>query len=189
MASRFPTDFGSLVTQPSPEVPAGVFEDTPSLAQSAIGQNNVSATPLQMALVAAAVANAGQVPVPHVLAQVEEHDTGRATSSFRNATWTRAMSAEAAADLTAAMIEVVERGSAQRLGVDGLVIGAKTGTAQLSAGSAASHAWIIAFGGRPNERAELAVAVLVEGGEGIDEQTGGGIAAPIARDLFQQYFR
>ncbi len=189
VASEFPVDFGSQVSSPTPEIPAGVFSDTPSLAQSAIGQNSVSATPLQMALVAASVANAGQVPVPHVMLAIEDSETSNQTSSFRNETWLRAMSPETASDLTSAMIEVVERGSAQRLAIPNLVIGAKTGTAQLGTDPPASHAWIVAFGGRANERARLAVAVLVEGTEETSEQTGGAVAAPIARDLFERFFQ
>ena len=188
VASEFPTDFGSRVQAPTDEIPAGVFEDTPALAQSSIGQNNVSATPLQMALVAAAVANAGQVPVPHVMSAVEDAQTSNRTSSFGNETWLRAMSPGTAADLTDAMVQVVERGTGRGMAIDGLVIGAKTGTAQLGTDPPASHAWIIAFGGRPNERAQLAVAVLVEGVEGSVDQTGGGAAAPIARAMFERFF-
>jgi peptidoglycan glycosyltransferase len=188
VASEFPTDFGELIREPTDEIPAGVFESTPLLAQTAIGQNNVSATPLQMALVAASVANGGQVPVPHVMLAVEDSVSGRQTDSFDNRTWLRAMSSETASELTSAMIEVVERGSARNLAVDGLVIGAKTGTAQLGTDPPASHAWIVAFGGRANERARLAVAVLVEGNENTGDQTGGGTAAPIARDLFTTFF-
>ncbi len=186
--SQFPTDFGSRVSGPTDEIPAGVFEDTPALAQSAIGQNNVSATPLQMALVAAAVANGGLMPVPHVMLAVEDSETGAQTSSFDDGTWLRAMSPETAAELTQAMIEVVNRGSAQAMAVSGLVVGAKTGTAQLGTDPPRSHAWIIGFAGRPNEPAELAVAVLVEGQEGSSEQTGGRVAAPIARALLEQFF-
>ncbi len=189
VASNFPTDFGSEIQPPSEEIPAGVFESTPILAQTAIGQNNVSATPLQMALVAAAVANGGQVPVPHVMLNIEDSETGSQTDSYNNETWLRAMSSETAAELTSAMIETVDRGSAQSTAVSDLVIGAKTGTAQLGTDPPASHAWIIAFGGRANERARLAVAVLVEGTEATGDQTGGGTAGPIARDLFQTFFQ
>jgi len=189
VASVFPTDFGSLVSNPTGEIPAGIFEDTPLLAQSAIGQNNVSATPLQMALVAAAVANGGSVPTPHVLLAVEDAESGGVTARFDNGTWQDAMSSQIASDLTGAMIQVVERGSAQALAVPGLVVGGKTGTAQLGTDPPRSHAWIIGFAGRPEQRAEIAVAVLVEGQEGSSEQTGGRVAAPIARALVEQFFR
>lgn len=189
VASEFPLDFGALVTPPNDEIPAGVFENTPVLAQSAIGQNSVSATPLQMALVAAAVANGGQVPIPHVLASIEDAEDGRVTDGFDRGTWLQAMSPETAFDLTQAMIQVTERGSGQGVAVADVVIGSKTGTAQLGTDPPASHAWMIAFGGPAGAPAELAVAVLVEGGEGSGDQTGGGTAAPIARALFEAYFR
>ncbi len=189
VASEFPLDFGSQISNPTEEIPAGVFENTPLLAQSAIGQNNVSATPLQMALVAAAVANGGQVPVPHVMLTIEDSDSADVTSSFSNKTWLRAMSPETAADLTSAMIQVAERGTGQAAAVSGLVVGVKTGSAELGTDQPDSHAWTIAFAGRANERAELAVAVLVEGREGVGEQTGGQVAAPVVRALFEQFFQ
>ncbi len=188
VASNYPTDFGGLVNNPTDEIPAGTFENTPALAQTGIGQNDVSASPLQMALVAAAVANGGQVPTPHVLSSVEDADTGQTTSEFRPSVWQRAMSPQVSADLTSAMIQVVERGSAQNAAVSGLVVGAKTGTAQVGTDPPRSHAWIIVFAGRPNEPAELAIAVLVEGQEGNSEQTGGQVAAPIARSLIEQFY-
>ncbi len=185
--SIFPTDFGSAVENPD-GFPAGVFENTPALAQTAIGQNDVSASPLQMALVAAAVANGGQVPTPHVLQQIEDSETRDVTSTYQPSVWLRAMAPDTAAQLTDAMIQVVERGTAQNMAIDGLIVGAKTGTAQLGTDPPRSHAWIVAFGGRASEPAELAVAVLVEGQEGSSEQTGGRVAAPIARSLFEQFF-
>lgn len=189
VASNFPTDFGAQVSEPSPEFPAGVFENTPALAQSAIGQNDVSATPLQMALVAAAVVNGGNVPTPHVMLAVEDAESGAQIADFGQSTWTTAMSAGTAELLTAAMVDVAERGTAQGLAIPGLVVGGKTGTAQLGTDPPRSHAWIVGFAGRPGERAEIAVAVLVEGQEGSSEQTGGRVAAPIARSLLQQFFQ
>ncbi|MEZ5267846.1 MAG: penicillin-binding transpeptidase domain-containing protein [Microthrixaceae bacterium] len=66
--SAFPTDFGAVVSRPEGVAP--VNEDAPRLAQSSIGQNDVAATPLQMALVAAGVANGGEIMTPHVLKSV-----------------------------------------------------------------------------------------------------------------------
>ncbi|MEM9564577.1 MAG: penicillin-binding protein 2 [Actinomycetota bacterium] len=189
VASNFPDDFGALVSDGTPEIPAGVFENTPALAQSSIGQNDVSASPLQMALVASAVVNGGQVPVPHVLGAVEDAESGRIVSEFDDGTWTTAMSAGTAELLTGAMVEVVERGTAQGLAIPGLTVGGKTGTAQLGTDPPRSHAWIIGFAGRPGERAEIAVAVLVEGQEGSSEQTGGRVAAPIARSILERFFQ
>ena len=90
--------------------------------------------------------------------------------------------------LRTSMKEVVESGTAQRLIIDGLSIGAKTGTAQLSADNDATHAWIIGFAGYPDEPPAVAFAVFVEANSGAGEQTGGRIAAPIARDVLLEIF-
>jgi peptidoglycan glycosyltransferase len=93
-----------------------------------------------------------------------------------------------AADLRSSMIGVVQDGTARRLAVDGLEIGGKTGTAQLGTDPPSSHAWIVAFAGRPGAEPELAVAVLVQAQPGASEQTGGSVAAPIARAVIERYF-
>ncbi len=188
VASRFPDDYGSQVQSASDESPAGVFEDTPLLAQAAIGQYEVAATPLQMALVAAAVANGGPVPQPHVVAEVRDVESGRTTDSFGGRKWRDAMSTDRAIDLTKAMIEVVETGTAKSAAVPGVLVGAKTGTAQVGTDPPRSHAWMIAFAGQPEQAPELAIAVFVEGVEGSADQTGGGTAGPIVRSILEQFF-
>jgi peptidoglycan glycosyltransferase len=187
--SVFPTDFGSLVSNPSDVIPAGVFENTPALAQSAIGQFEVQASPLQMALVAAAVSNGGTVPTPHVVDRVEDSVTLSTVSEVSPGRWLNAMSEQNATALATAMVETVERGTATSVAVPGVVVGAKTGTAQLGTDPPRSHAWIVVFAGRPEGPPEIAIAVLVEGQEGSSDQTGGGTAGPIARSLLEQFFR
>jgi penicillin-binding protein A len=164
-ASVFPTDFE---------------RNLPALAQSAIGQNDVQATPLQMAMVAGAIANEGHVMVPHVLADIRDTD-GNVVESYDPREWRRATDPGSAQILRTAMIDVAEQGTATGLQIDGMVVGGKTGTAQLGTDPPRSHAWIIGFAGPPDGPAEVAVAVLVEGQEGASEQTGGRVAAPIAR--------
>lgn len=169
--SNFPTDFERNV---------------PALAQSAIGQNDVAATPLQMALVAAAVANDGTVMTPHVLAEVRDTD-GNIVDSYEPKVWSTAMDRGTSALMRDAMIGVVERGTAGRLKVPGFVVAGKTGTAQLGTPEPRSHAWIIGFAGPPGEMPTIAVAAIVEGQEGASEQTGGRVAAPIAQAVLQAY--
>ncbi|MFP5254419.1 MAG: peptidoglycan D,D-transpeptidase FtsI family protein [Acidimicrobiia bacterium] len=169
--SNFPTDFE---------------RNLPALAQSAIGQNDVAATPLQMALVAAAVANDGQVMVPHVLDEVRDTD-GNVVDTYDPEEWTRAMDPGTAALLREAMVGVVEGGTATRLALPGFTVGGKTGTAQLGTDPPRSHAWIIGFGGPPGEVPSIAVAVIIEGQDGASEQTGGRVAAPIAQALLQAH--
>ena len=167
----------------------GDFErNTPALAQSAIGQFEVAATPLQMALVAAAVANNGNVMKPHVLDEVRDSD-GERVEKYDPSVWTRAMSPQTASILQAAMREVAQRGTATGLLIQGFDVGGKTGTAQLGTQPPRSHAWIIGFAGPPQKPAEIALAVIVEGQPGASEQTGGRVAAPIARAVMEAALR
>jgi peptidoglycan glycosyltransferase len=169
--SNFPTDFE---------------RNLPALAQSAIGQFEVAATPLQMAMVAGAVANDGRVMAPHVLREVRDTD-GNVVDSYEPDVWTTAMDPGTAALMREAMLGVVTDGTAGRLAVPGFTVGGKTGTAQLGTEPPRSHAWIIGFAGPPGEAPTIAVAVLVEGQEGASEQTGGRVAAPIAQAVLQAY--
>ncbi|MCC6227316.1 MAG: penicillin-binding protein 2, partial [Microthrixaceae bacterium] len=146
-----------------------------------------AATPLQMALVAAAIANRGAIMAPHVMSAVLD-ERGAEVSKYEAAVWKQATT-PAAADLVGdAMAAVAEGGTARAIGVSGLVIGAKTGTAQLGGATPRSHAWVIAFAGPPDQPPELALAVLVEGQPGSSEQTGGRVAVPIARELIKAAF-
>jgi penicillin-binding protein A len=163
--SVFPTDFE---------------RNLPALAQSAIGQFDVSSTPLQMALVAAAVANEGRIMEPHVVTEVSDSD-GEVVTRIDPSEWTRAMDPGTATLLRDAMVQVVEQGTARHLAIPGMVVGGKTGTAQLGTDPPRSHAWIIGFAGPPGEAPTIAVAVLIEGQPGASEQTGGQVAAPIAQ--------
>jgi peptidoglycan glycosyltransferase len=172
--SNFPTDFE---------------RNLPALAQSSIGQNEVSATPLQMAMVAGAVANEnGQVMVPHVLRDVRDQD-GNIVDTYDPEVWTTAMDRATAALMRDAMRGVVDSGTATGLDLPGFDIGGKTGTAQLGTAEPRSHAWIIGFGGPEGEEPSIAVAVIVEGQEGASEQTGGRVAAPIARAILEAYLQ
>jgi peptidoglycan glycosyltransferase len=170
-----PLDLPEVAPSPIGDV-ASFIQNTPVLAMTAIGQNAVRATPLQMAMVAGGIANGGQVMVPHVMAQVRNED-GEVIERFEPEPWTRAMSSEDAVTLTEAMVGVVEDGTASRLAVPGVATAGKTGTAQL--GNGLSHAWIIGFA--PAEAPRVAVAVIVEAQPGASEQTGGRVAAPIAQ--------
>ncbi|MGF1596638.1 MAG: peptidoglycan D,D-transpeptidase FtsI family protein [Acidimicrobiales bacterium] len=186
VASNYPTldFFGEQLQAPTAEIPAGVFENTPLLAQTAIGQNEVQASPLEMALMVAGVANGGIIPTPHVMAEVRGID-GRALASNEPDPWRMSMRPENAQALREALVEADEVGEAAS--VPGLEIGVKTGTAQLGLDPPRSHAWIVGFAGLPGGEPQIAVAVLVEGQEGSSDQTGGLVAGPIARALFDAY--
>jgi len=161
---------------------AGTFaNDKPEFALAGIGQGNVATTPLQMALVAAGIANHGVVMQPH-LGHIVTDDAGKPIRTLPNKVWKRATSPETAARVRDFMVQVVNSrggtGTAARL--PGITVAGKTGTAQTTEG-AAPHAWFVAFA--PAEAPQYAVAVLVEHRGGNTEATGGRVAAPIARDL------
>ncbi|MEM7338224.1 MAG: penicillin-binding transpeptidase domain-containing protein [Actinomycetota bacterium] len=185
--SVFPDDYGALVQNPSDAIPAGVYENTPLLAQTAIGQNEVQASPLHMALIISGIANDGLIPTPHVVAEVADAN-GRVVDEISPGGWRRSMEVGNAEILQEALIQAGLRGTGTNAAVDGLVVGVKTGTAQLGTDPPASNAWIIGFAGREQGNYELAVAVLVEGSAGNGDQTGGAVAGPIAREIFSTWF-
>jgi penicillin-binding protein A len=150
------------------------------VAQTAIGQNAVRATPLQMALVAAAVANHGRVMTPHVMKEVI-NDKGIVIQTYKASLWRQALPSGDADTLRTAMAQVVARGTATNLAVPGVATAGKTGTAQVGDGS--SHAWIIGFA--PVDNPRVAIAVVVENQQGASEATGGRVAAPIGEKVLE----
>ena len=149
------------------------------LARASIGQGDTKATPLQMALAAAGIANNGTIMSPHLLEKIT-NESGKVVRTSRPRAWRSAMTAPNAVLLRQAMVGVVTGGTARALAIDGFEVGGKTGTAQLGTSPPRSHAWIIGFGGPPGDP-KVAVSVIVEGQPGASEQTGGKVAAPIAR--------
>lgn len=165
-----------------------IHENSAILAQTSIGQNDVKATPLQMALVAAAIANDGMMMKPYVVAEIRAAD-GDVYERTEPDIWRIATSAGTAAVLRDAMVDVAAAGTARNLAVPGLEVGGKTGTAQLGTDPPDSHAWIVGFAGPPGLPPELVVAVIVEAQAGASEQTGGTVAAPVARAVIEAAFR
>src|SRR4051812_8736718 len=173
----------------APRIPlsgaASVFPDNlnlPQTAQAAIGQFDVRVTPLQMAMVAAGIANDGVVMRPHLVKEVQGPDLATIDQP-QPEVLNRAMSAPDAAQLSAMMVRVVESGTGTAARISGVTVAGKTGTAQHGSGEA-PHAWFIAFA--PAQNPVVAVAVLVEdGGNLSQEATGGRVAAPIAKDVIE----
>ncbi len=158
----------------------------PSLAQSAIGQFEVRVTPLQMAMVAAGIANGGEVMKPYLVKEVQAPDLSRLDVAEPEV-YKQAVSGDVADQLTSMMRLVVERGSATNAQIPDVAVAGKTGTAQNAPG-ANPHAWFIGFA--PAEDPTVAVAVIVEnGGDAGAEATGGKLAAPIARDVMRAVLR
>jgi len=150
--------------------------DRPGLGQTGIGQRDLRATPLQMALVAAAVATDGSIMNPYLVEEVFTASL-QVRERAEPRVWKRAMSPGTAAALRELMLGAVASGTGTRAQVDGVSVGGKTGTAEVPGG--APHAWFVGFATIDDE--SLALAVLVESGGALGEEaTGGSVAAPIA---------
>jgi len=167
-------------------VATSVFPDdlnAPETAQSAIGQFDVRATPLQMAMVVSAIANGGVLMRPYLVDEVDAPNL-EVLDRTNPEEIGRAIRPQVAADLTAMMVSVVENGTATNGAIDGVQVGAKTGTAQVGDGKN-PHAWFVAFA--PANNPKVAVAVVLEnGGSERQIEVGGNLlAGPIARAVLE----
>lgn len=154
----------------------GEIPDDASLAQTSIGQRDVSFTPLQNAIVAATIANKGVRMEPHLVKSVQGQDL-----SPLKTTEPKEVN-EAIHPDTAAILTDLMRGSESNSGGNGNAIASKTGTAEHGSerGALAPHVWYIAFA--PDS--DVAVAVVVESGGGQGQgATGSSVAAPIGREV------
>lgn len=166
---------GRLIPVTSPLVDVG---------RMAIGQDKLTVTPLQMAMVVSAVANGGKLMKPHLTDKVVDPD-GRTVDTIEPETWSEPISSETAAEMTTMMRSVVDDGTGTAVQIPGLDIAAKTGTAQVgAAGSGLTQPWFVAFA--PANDPQIALAVTVERSEG---GSGGTVAAPIARQVFESLLR
>ncbi|GAB6273334.1 MAG: penicillin-binding transpeptidase domain-containing protein [Peptococcaceae bacterium] len=147
----------------------------PELASSAIGQGQITVNPLQMALAAAGIANAGVIMKPYLLSEVRSPNGGT-LEKIAPERWRTATTPLAAGFVNEAMQAVVEHGTGQTATIPGLKVVGKTGSAQNPQGK--THAWFIGFA--PAENPRVVVAVVVE-----QKGAGGVIAAPLAREILR----
>ena len=180
-AFGFGTDpLAGLPSGPS-RFPTGHLEP-PQLAQSGIGQYEVAATPLQMAMVAAAVGNNGEVMRPYVVKAVRAPNL-RVLEESKPESLGRAMSPANADKLTQMLVSTVTKGTATSARISGMDVAGKTGTAQ-STKDRPPYAWFVSFA--PADNPQVAVAVVVESSETArSEIAGGRLAGPIARSVMQ----
>ena len=162
-------------------VPADL--NAPQAAQAAIGQYDVRATPLQMAMVAAGIGNKGSVMTPYLIQSVRSANLDIIESAPDPVELSQAVSEQTASTLTKMMVSVVDNGSGARARIPGVDVAGKTGTAQHDPGKP-PHAWFISFA--PAVNPKVAVAVVVEDGGVTGSEVGGGrVAAPIARAVME----
>ena len=175
--------FNQGYTIPLPVVPS-VFPsdlDAPQTAQSAIGQFDVRATAMQMAMVASGVADGGLVMKPYLVAQEQAPDLS-VLSATEPEVLSRAVSPAVAQELTDMMVAVVDEGTGTPAAIPGVQVAGKTGTAQ--DGNRLPHVWFMSFA--PANDPKVAVAVIVENGGRLgDEATGGSVAGPIAKAVME----
>ncbi len=162
--------------------PSGM--DRAQTALSGIGQFDVTATPLQMAMVSAALANDGLLAAPHMVSKVVDA-SGDTLRSYPDGDTTRIVSSSTAGQLRSAMVTVVEDGTGTNARVDGAEVGGKTGTAQHGVdNSRTPYAWFTSYAKDTATGKEVAVAVVVEdSGAARSEVSGNGLAAPVAQKM------
>jgi len=164
--------------------PSGVFDknrliqptQAVDIGRVAIGQERLQVTPLQMAMVASAVANDGKLMRPHLTDRIVRKD-GRVKRRIESDLFSRVISKEASDQLGVMMSNVVKEGSGTAGALEGIEVAGKTGTAERGADN---QAWFIAFA--PVDKPKMAIAVTVEHTTG----QGGTVAAPIAKQVLQQ---
>lgn len=178
-AKRF--GFGEDIPFDMPVAPSKIsvspdfLSNRSSLADTAFGQGQLLVTPLQMAQMAGAIANDGEMMRPYLLDHIND-TSGDTLQEGKPRTWQRAISSESAEKVRDVMIESVKNGYASGAQIPGYEVGGKTGTAEVSGQD--PHAWFIGFAGE--DEPQYVVAVVVEhGGEGSKA------ALPIGRQLLQ----
>jgi peptidoglycan glycosyltransferase len=150
------------------------------LGRMSIGQDKLAVTPMQMAMVAAAVANGGKLIAPHFTDRAVDQD-GRTAETVQPTVFSQVMKPSTASQVAQMMTKVVEEGTGQPAQLGNISVAGKTGTAQIGiVGSNLTQPWFIGFA--PVQNPKVAVAVTVErtlGGFGAT------VAAPIARDVIK----
>jgi peptidoglycan glycosyltransferase len=151
------------------------------VGRMAIGQDKLTVTPLQMAMVASAVANGGKLMKPHIADRVVDRD-GRTVRRIAPGEMSQVMSADTASKVGAMMDQVVKEGTGTAAALQGIDVAGKTGTAEVGHGCP-NQLWFIAFA--PAQDPRVAIAATVECGTGF----GGTVAAPIAKAVMQELLK
>ena len=150
---------------------------------TAIGQGDTLATPLQMALVASAVANGGTLMKPYYVDSISTYD-GDEVKTFKPSSYATVMSADEAETIGNYMITTVQSGTASALSGASYTAAGKTGSAEYdtASGERGTHSWFVGYTNVDNP--ELAIAVIAE-----DGGSGSSTAVPIAKYIFDTYYQ
>jgi peptidoglycan glycosyltransferase len=148
------------------------------LGRMGIGQDKLAVTPLQMAEVAAAVANRGTLMVPHLTQRIVDSE-GRTVQTISPRVQSVVMKPSTASAVTSMMEAVVKEGTGTAAQIPGIQVAGKTGTAQTQFGDAINNVWFIAFAPAADPRVAIAVTLKAVPGEGAT------YAAPVARAVIE----
>lgn len=181
-AFGFNSDYlDDLQPQAQSVYPTQVLSDAET-AMTGIGQFEVSATPLQMAMVAAAVGNGGVVMKPYLVDEVLSPDL-EVLGKTRPSEYSRAVSPGTADELTTALVAVVDTGTGSPAAIPGVQVAGKTGTAE-NCDDCKNYAWFISFA--PAEDPRVAVAVMIQDADiAADDIAGGALGGPIAKAVME----
>jgi cell division protein FtsI/penicillin-binding protein 2 len=183
---------------PEQDVPVRAYEsvypkdmDEPQTALSGIGQFDVTATPLQIAMVSAAIANGGKLVQPHMVSQITDHSGDVLEDYDDNASTEEIVGSGTAEQLQSAMRTVVEEGTGTNARIPGATVGGKTGTAQHGENNSKTpYAWFTSYAKSDSSGKEVAVAVVVEQSDAArSEVSGNGLAAPVAKAVMEAALR
>jgi len=164
---------GHLISPTSPRVDVG---------RMGIGQDKLEVTPLQMAEVAAAVANRGRLMVPHLTDRIVEPD-GRTVERISPRVQSVVMKTSTSRSVTSMMEAVVNEGTGTEAQIPGVQVAGKTGTAETQIGTAINNVWFIAFAPAADPRVAIAVTLQDVPGQGA------AFAAPVARQVMEALLR
>jgi peptidoglycan glycosyltransferase len=159
----------------------GAIDNQAQLATASIGQQNVQITPLQGAMIAAAVGNGGTLMKPYLVDQVRAPDLS-VIDQTDPSVMSRPVTGQVAGELTQMMTSVVTDGTGKKARIPGIQVAGKTGTAQTDPENN-DNSWFVGFA--PADHPKIAVAVFVKNGG----RTGGDISAPIAKQVMQAYLQ
>ncbi len=175
----FTKPINSDIQESAPKLPEFSRLSDGDLAQIGIGQGSLLVTPLRMAMLASTFANKGTIMKPYLVQRITAPD-GELINETSPEKWLSPVSVTLAEQVGSMMVGVVNEGTGTAAAVRGVQVAGKTGTAENPHG--APHAWFIGYA--PAENPQIAIVVIVE-----NAGSGGGIAAPIARQIFVQALR